>query len=144
MTKNRIFNILVFFFHKSVFFFIFAHSLTRNLAKKCLFLPKIALSISFSSFITLLYFTIFYKIWGLQSILNVFSLLNADFSESDLQKRLFLWLHDATRFFPKTTSYLKIVNMIKCLNLMNCPKTISFSCHEAFCSFPETTNDSKW
>ena len=43
--------------------------------------------------------------------------------------------------FSKTTSNLKIVNMIKCLNLMKCPKNVLFSCHEASCSFPETTND---
>ena len=70
---------------------------------KCLFLPKIVFSSYHPLFITLLYFTIFYIIRGLQSILNVFSLLNADFSESEKcrkwSKTTFFTCYEAARSF---------------------------------------------
>ena len=44
--------------------------------------------------------------------------------------------------FPKL-QVLQIINMIKCQNLIKCPKTIIISWHETACSFPETTNDTK-
>ena len=142
-AQNRIFNFLVLFYHKSVFFFIFAHSLTRNLAENVYFYPKSLfqfLSLLLSLFCTSPFST------NPRATINFERVFSAKrwFLRIWSQKCLFLCLHDATRFCPKTTSYLKIVNMIKCLNLMNCPKTISFSCHEASCSFPETKNDSKW
>jgi len=64
------------------FFFILVNFWLETWLEMIIF-TQIALSMSFSYFITLLYFTIFYIIRGLQSILNVFSLLNADFSESE-------------------------------------------------------------
>ena len=61
----------------------------------------------------------FYKIRGLQSILNVFSLLNADFSESEKcckwSKTIF--------FFMLRSRYFK---MVKCWNFAKFPKTTVF------------------
>ena len=47
--------------------------------------------------------------------------------------------------FSKTTSNLKIVNMIKCLNLMKCPKNILFSCTKPPVHFqkPQMTQNDK-
>ena len=44
--------------------------------------------------------------------------------------------------FPKL-QVLQIINVLKCRNLIKCPKTIIFSWHETACLFPETTNDTK-
>ena len=90
-SQNRIFKFSLSFYHSFVFS---CRSISDSKPGwKCLFLPKIALSISFIYFITLLYFTIFYKIRGLQSIVNVFLFSIVNVFSFDFRSRQ--WLKNA-------------------------------------------------
>ena len=117
-AQNRIFKFSLSFYHSFVFFFILVHFWLETWLEMFIFTQNRSFNF-FLFFYHSFVFYHFYKIRGLQSILNVFSLLNADFSESEKcckwSKTIF--------FFMLRSRYFK---MVKCWNFSKFPKTTVF------------------